>query len=46
MDVTLPDWGVMCFAPVVSIDLGRTDSNVSRYQTKTRSISLGLTQVF
>lgn len=46
MDVTLPDWGVMGFAPVVSIDLGRTDSNVSRYQTKTRSISLGLTQVF
>jgi hypothetical protein len=46
LDLSMPDWDVMGFAPVMSIDIGRTSSNVSRYETETRGVTLGFEQVF
>lgn len=46
VDLTLDDWSVMGFAPVVTLSHGRTQSNVSRYETETTAISLGISSVF
>jgi hypothetical protein len=46
LDLSMPEWDVMGFAPVVSIDIGRTSSNVSRYETETRGVTFGFEQVF
>jgi hypothetical protein len=46
VDLTLEDWSVMGFAPVVTLSHGRTQSNVSRYETETTAISLGISSVF
>lgn len=46
LDLTFEDWGVMGFAPVLSLRHGRTRSNVSRYETSTTGISIGVASVF
>lgn len=46
VDLTFEDWGVMGFAPVLSLRHGRTTSNVSRYDTSTTGISIGVASVF
>lgn len=46
MDLTFDDWGLMGFAPVLSLRHGRTTSNVSRYETSTTGISIGIASVF
>jgi hypothetical protein len=46
VNLTLDDWDVMGFAPVVSVDLGRTRSNVSRYETRTHGINFSFRQLF
>lgn len=46
MDLSFEDWSVMGFAPVLSLRHGKTESNVSRYETTTTGISLGISSVF
>lgn len=46
MDLEFTDWGVMGFAPVLSLRHGQTRSNVSRYETSTTGISIGISSVF
>lgn len=46
MDLSFDDLGVMGFAPVLSVRHGNTQSNVSRYETKTTGISIGISSVF
>jgi hypothetical protein len=46
VDFTFDDWGVLGFAPVLSLRHGRTLSNVSRYETSTTGISIGVSSVF
>jgi hypothetical protein len=46
VDFTFDDWGLLGFAPVLSLRHGRTFSNVSRYETSTTGISIGVASVF
>ncbi|VDC28560.1 surface lipoprotein assembly modifier [Pseudogemmobacter humi] len=46
VDVALEAWDVMGFAPVVSLRHGRTESNVSRFETSTTSVSFAISSVF
>lgn len=46
MDLSFEDLSVMGFAPVLSLRHGKTQSNISRYQTKTTGVSLGISSVF
>ncbi|NEY91663.1 surface lipoprotein assembly modifier [Tabrizicola oligotrophica] len=46
MDLSFDDWSVMGFAPVLSLRHGKTKSNVSRYETGTSGISIGISSVF
>lgn len=46
MDLAFDNLGVMGFAPVLSLRHGKTRSNVSRYETATTGISLGLSSSF
>jgi hypothetical protein len=46
MDLSFEDLSVMGFAPVLSLRHGKTQSNISRYQTTTTGVSLGISSVF
>ncbi len=46
MDLSFDNLGVMGFAPVLSLRHSDTKSNVSRYETKTTGISIGISSVF
>lgn len=46
MDLSFDDLGVMGFAPVLSLRHGNTRSNISRYETKTTGISIGISSMF
>lgn len=46
VDFTFDDWGLLGFAPVLSLRHGSTFSNVSRYETSTTGISIGVSSVF
>lgn len=46
MDLSFDELSVMGFAPVLSLRHGRTQSNVSRYETGTSGISIGISSVF
>ena len=46
MDLSFDDLSVMGFAPVLSLRHGKTQSNISRYQTTTTAVSLGISSVF
>jgi hypothetical protein len=46
LDLTFDDLGVMGFAPVLSLRHGKTRSNVSRYETTTSGVSIGISSVF
>lgn len=46
LDIGFEALSVMGFSPVLSVNHGRTRSNVSRYQTKTSGISIGLSSEF
>ncbi len=46
MDLSFDNLGVMGFAPVLSLRHGQTQSNVSRYETGTSGVSLGISSVF
>ena len=46
MDLSFDKLGVMGFAPVLSLRHSSTQSNISRYETETSGISLGISSVF
>jgi|GEM_PF-3334599 len=46
LDLSLSKFSVMGFAPVLSLRHGKTRSNISRYETTTSGISLGIASVF
>ena len=46
MYLSFEDLSVMGFAPVLSLRHGKTQSNISRYQTTTTGVSLGISSVF
>lgn len=46
MDFSFDDWTALGFAPVLSLRHGKTESNISRYDSVTTGVSIGISSVF